>query len=128
MSKRVEVDVKGWKGSVTFHEPLNMEQVFAIEDAQDSAVDTPDSKFLKKVQEVAGQEVQKVSWSRRSDKLFLPPIFKCVEKWEIEGLPQDVTAESFPMTPRGKIHDLIDWLYGQLMTIYSGETDIPNES
>lgn len=128
MSKRVISTLEKFPGSVTFHDPLNIDQVFAIENAKDAIVDQPDSKFLVKVQQLAGQEYQQVTWSSRGDALFLPAICMCIEKWEIEGLPEKVTPENFPMTPRVDARALVDWLWTELNKIYEGETNIPNAS
>lgn len=128
MSKRIISTVKKFPGSVTFCEPLNLAQVFAIEDAKDAIVDQPDSKFLVKIQELAGKEYQQITWSSRGDALFLPAICLCVEKWELEGLPENVTPDNFPMTPRVDSSALVNWLWSELDKIYTGEIDIPNES
>ncbi len=47
----------------------------------------------------------------------------CVEKWEL----QNFTAEPFPFSPRKDTHKLIDWLWNEILTIYEGESIVPNE-
>lgn len=134
MPKKIDVQIKGFEGSVTFFEPLFLEQVLAIEDAQDAAAEqAPPSALLTKLNELSGKvddkgEVIRVTWSSRVDKHFIPAICKSVEKWEIAGLPEKVTPETFPMSPRSRTIELINFLFGELVKIYSGEIDVPNES
>lgn len=119
--------VKGFEGSVTFHDPLNIEQVFAIEDAQDMATEVEPSKFLTKISEAQGQTIQ-AAWSSRSDRLFIPAILLCVKEWQVPTLPSPLTVDNFPFTPRGRASEFINWLWNEVTEIYQGETEIPNAS
>lgn len=134
MPKIIEIDIQPFQGRVTLCQPLNLEQVIALEDAQDAATaeETP-SALLTKLNEIQGVkgddgEPVKVSWSSRQDRHFIPALCKSVEKWELTGLPEKVTPENFPMTPRGAAVKLVRLLVGELMTIYNGETEVPNAS
>lgn len=123
--------IKGFEGSVTFHDPLNMEQVFAIEEAQDQATDIEPSRFLTRINEIRGEKDQdgnivKAAWSSKANALFLPAILLCVKEWHIERIPAGVTKDTFPMTPRGPANALVDWLWDSIIEIYQGETEIPN--
>ena len=126
---------------MVFHEPLNREQVFAIEDAQDRATDTEGvepSKFLtelmqararlearEKGEEPKAEEIQ-YHWTSRTDDIFLPAILLCVKEWHIERVPAGVTIDTFPMSPRGVASQFINWLWSALLGIYQGEIEIPN--
>jgi hypothetical protein len=133
MPKRKECKVKGFEGHAIFHDPLNMEQVFAIEEAQDTATDIEPSKFLTKVNELRGAkdeatgEIVKASWSSKVDKLLLPAIMLCVKEWHLENVPEGVSLETFPMTPRGTASELVNWLWTQIIEVYQGEVSVPNE-
>jgi hypothetical protein len=62
------------------------------------------------------------------DKHFIGAICKCVEEWHLEGFPEKVHPENFPMTPRKASNDLVSLLFGELTKIYQGEAVIPNGS
>jgi len=125
--KRIESPSKRWPGHALLHDPLNLEQVYAIEDVQDAATEIEPSKFLAKVNETGGTQIG-VHWSSRTDKLLLPAIFKCVAEWHLESFPDKPDSSNFPASPRRDARQLIDWLWDEINKIYIGETDIPNES
>lgn len=132
MPKTVTSTIAAYPGVVIFHEPLFFEQVAAFEDAQDAAVEVEPSQFWTKIAEARDMkdekgEVVKLSWTSRSDRAFLPALLKCVKEWHIEGIPEQPTLETFPFTPRGSIHDLIEWLVTELRKIVDGEKSVPNE-
>lgn len=60
------------------------------------------------------------------DERMLPAVIACVEKWELQGFPEIVTADTFPATPRGESHELVKWLFAEIHRIYIGELTIPN--
>jgi hypothetical protein len=62
------------------------------------------------------------------DGYQLPSIIACVEKWELDNIPVNVTADNFPASPRKDTHKLINWLYSEIQKVYFGELEIPNES
>jgi len=66
-------------------------------------------------------------WLSVVDANQLPAILGCVEKWEIENIPEKPTLETFPASPRAETHKLIDWLFRELLTVYFGEATVPNE-
>lgn len=61
------------------------------------------------------------------DKPKLPAILACVETWGLQGFPERVTMESFPGSPRKESHDLIDWLWLEILNVYTGVLEVPNE-
>ena len=133
MTKIVESSVEGFKGKVHFASPLNLDQVFAIEDAKDNAIQIEPSAFLTKLNEFQGVkddngEVVKAQWSSKADKFFIPALLLCVEKFEVENIPEKPTLETFPLTPRAKSQKFIDFLWSQLESVYAGEVEVPNAS
>ena len=98
-------------GTVYIAEPLTCAQAEAIEAAMEINIQ-PDEKI----------------WYTVLDKKKLPAIFACVEKWELSNLPENITSETFPFSPRKDTHQLIDWLYDEIRKVYLGELEIPNES
>lgn len=109
MSKVINVSGK-WEGSVTFADPLTLSQARLIEEALESPQKSDDGKI----------------WLSAIDEKRLPALFGCVTKWELKGL-EDVTLDTFPASPRKASHKLIDFLFLELMKVYTGEAEIPNE-
>jgi hypothetical protein len=105
MSKRVSSPSPRWPGSVVFWDPLSLPQALAWEKAIRSIQDRTDVATITDI-----------------NYAILPGICACVEKWELEGLEQ-LTPDTFPATPRRKSIDLINWLIGEISTIYSGEEE-----
>jgi len=133
MSRIVLSAIEGYQGRVILRAPLNLEQVFAIETAQDAAAEIEPSAFWTKVNElrdIKGDDgkILKASWSSHSDKYFLEAILTCAEKFEIEGIEENPTLENFPMTPRDKARDFVQLVWDELQIIYNGERAVPNES
>ena len=140
--KQKECTIKGFEGTVVFSEPLNLEQVFAIEEAQEQADEIEPSKLLTKI--VAARvalDAQKkgeqppeiadgfgVHWTSRTDGAFLPAILLCVREWHLAGVPEKPTIDTFPATPRNKASELVNWLWSEITEIYQGETEVPNVS
>lgn len=131
--KIVTSTIKGFEGRVTFKDPLFIDDIFAIEDAQDKAAGIEPSLFWMKLNESIGKtddkgEAVKVTWSSRSDAFYIAAILKCVERFEVNGLEEKPTLETFPMTPRVQAREFVDLLWSELDKIYRGETEVPNAS
>lgn len=111
MSKVIQSPVKRFQGSVTIADPLTLPQAQLIE----AAMRPPESDNDGRI------------WLTVFDIGKLPAIFGCVEKWELENIPENVTAETFPASPRGDTHKLIDWIFREVLAVYLGEAEVPNE-
>jgi hypothetical protein len=61
-------------------------------------------------------------------KAFLPGILPCVEKWDIPGIPANVTIDTWPLRPRSAVGSLLVWLASEVGKLYadSTDTDTPN--
>lgn len=112
MSKTIISPSKKWAGSVTLADPLTLPQAEAFEAGLELPKDIPADGLI---------------FNTVTDKLKLPAILACVEKWELADFPADVNMGTFPFSPRGKSSELINWLYGEIFLIYKGESEIPNE-
>jgi hypothetical protein len=110
MSKVIQSPIKRWAGSVIIADPLTIPQAQLIEAA------------MKMPEATDGERV----WLSVIDVMQLPAIIGCVEKWELENLPDKVTADNFPASPRKDSHLLIEWLFGEIRQVYFGELEIPN--
>jgi len=118
--KQIESKSKRWPGTVTLSDPMTLPQVIAFEKAlQDSGEffeDKDGSRVLK----------PKMMWGG-PDAAYIVGVLACVEKWELEGFPKKVSSDNFPATPRKDSHELVQWLFGEILSVYAGEIDIPNE-
>ena len=114
MSKRIISTSKRWGGSVVIADPLTIPQAKLIE----AGMGTPPVDESNTTGRV---------WLSVIDDLQLPAIFGCVEKWELDNMPAELTAGNFPASPRGDSHKLIEWLFKELMLVYFGEALVPNE-
>ena len=61
-----------------------------------------------------------------SDERMLPLLIDLVQEWHLEGVPDEPTIETIPMTPAKAGHELVSWLSGELFKLYTGETEVPN--
>jgi len=111
MSKRITSPIKRWAGSVTIADPLTLPQAEAFE-------------ACLELQKIDGEN--KFVFLTVKDKQRLPGVLACVEKWELENFPNDVTLDTFPFSPRGASHKLIEWIYDEIFNIYIGELEVPN--
>lgn len=102
--KRIESPVKKWPGYILFHDPIPLVHVLAFENA------------------INGVDRNKFS-SSSSQVLLLPSILPCVAEWHLEGFPENVTADSFPGTPRKDSSILISALINAITKIYAGDEE-----
>ena len=124
MPKVIECTIKPFVGSVTLYDPMAMPMVMGL----DVCLTTRRDFFEEK--EVDGDLVytlkSRTGWSA-PDSEALKGIIPCVEKWELACFPESVTVETFPGTPRVASKKLVDWLLAEILKVYSGELEIPNE-
>ena len=113
MSKRIVSKITRWGGSVTIADPLTISQAKLIE-----------AGMGKVPPELVGENGK--YWLSVEDDMKLPALFGCVEKWELDNFPQNVTLDNFPASPRGDSHKLIDSIFAELMIVYFGEALVPN--
>lgn len=59
------------------------------------------------------------------DNIVVRGIVAIVSKWELDGLPEVLTVESFPGSPRAESAKLIAWLIGEISRIYTGAQEVP---
>lgn len=99
MSKTVTSPVKRFAGTVVLRDPLPYLTV---------------TKFEKVIRDNIEADM---------GEKFLPVILESVEKWELKNIPDSMTVENFPGTPRKAVYELIAWLLGELTAIYKGNED-----
>jgi hypothetical protein len=111
VSRTITSPSKIWTGTVTLCDALLLPQAEAIDEA-----------MLGEPLATNG----KVTYTA-IDKIHLPAVFACVEKWNLAGFPQTPTLENFPMNPLPARHELVEWLWNEVRLIYFGEAEVPNE-
>lgn len=111
MSKQITSPLKRWPGSVVIADPLTI----------------PQAQFIEAGLKQPAQKGEKVFFTAL-DVMKLPAVLACVEKWELENFPPAVGMDNFPASPRKDSHLLVDWIFGELLKVYSGEAIVPNES
>ena len=110
MSKVLTSPIERWAGSVTIADPLTIPQAQLIEAA------------MRKPETEEGEKV----WLTLIDSQRLPAILGCVTLWGLDNIPVNVTAETFPASPRVDSHKLIDWIFSEILKVYLGEAIVPN--
>ena len=110
MSKKISSPVQRWAGTVTIADPLTIPQAQLIEAGMTMPENGADGRV----------------WLSVIDNMQLPAVFGCVEKWELDNMPADLTLDNFPASPRKDSHDLVDWLFTEIRKVYFGELVIPN--
>lgn len=108
--KTIKSPSKKWPGEVVLSDPLTFPQVLKLEEA------------LREAQ-AAGDNISMT----RMNYLLLPGILACVERFNLDGFPETVTADTFPATPRVASAELIAWLINEVMDLYRNAVEIPNE-
>lgn len=110
MPKVIASPSKRWPGSVTLYDPLTLPQVEAIETA---------------LAENRGRE--ETSIPAKFDRSYIPAFIACVEVWNIQDFPNPPALETWPLSPRRDASVISSWLLTEILRIYNGEMDIPNE-
>jgi len=109
MGKVITSPSKRWSGSVTISDPLLIPQTIAFEEALNSAKES-------------GAE----STAAKYSYLLLPGVCACVEKWNLAGLPEDMTPETFPGSPKIESIKLLAWLINEVAALYNDAEAVPN--
>ncbi len=110
MSKTVSSPVKSFPGSVVLADPLTHPQLVAFQRAH------------RAVQE-AGEDIV---WAEQR-LLLLPGLLACVERWELQGIPENPTPDTFPASPERAVARLLAWLIEEITHVWVGDPeDDPN--
>ena len=117
MSKVIKSTIKRWPGTVTIADPMTMPQVLAVEkaliDSRDFIEERKDGKTYLKAKTMPGS----------IDAPRLEAVIACVESWDLK----DFQSDPIQCTPRDDSRDLISLLFSEILNIYNGEIEIPNE-
>jgi hypothetical protein len=110
MSKTKTFESTIWGGSVTFHDPLTIEQEAAWEYAYAD---------LQKARERGGG-ISAILIAA------LPGIDACVEKWELKNFPERPTLADWPMHQKVESAKLLACLVKNILELYNDSVNIPN--
>ncbi len=99
--------VKRFGGQVTLPETYTFGQVMAWEQALDAASEAGGKGYA--------------AWHA-----LLPGIIACVDKWELTGVPEQPTPETFPFTPLVSANKLMAWLMGEVQAQIAAGDELPN--
>jgi hypothetical protein len=110
MSKVIESPVKRWPGTITLPDYLTYPQVVAFRKA------VAEAKGL-------GEDAQLDVYNYA----MLPGLCICVERWDIAGLPEHVTAETFPAAPARASSQLLAWVINGVVALFKDAEEIPND-
>ena len=114
MSKIITSPVEKFPGTVTLSNPLTFPQFLAVQDAVlgiQALRDEPDGDTLTQ---------------ERINFMYLPGLIGCVEEWRLENFPEEVTEDTFPVTPGVASNELIVWLLSEIISLYNEAEEVPN--
>lgn len=117
MSKTITSPIVRWQGTVTLSEPLTLPQAEAIEQAQ--------SLLQEKIKELVEKKITEFFFLEL-DKLKAVAINLCLEKWSLDNFTP-LADNTVPFSPRKESHQLIDWLFDEILKVYTGDLEVPNE-
>lgn len=128
MAKIIESPSKKWAGTVTLSDPLSMPQVMAFEDAIQNGIDQAiEHGNVVTVKDKDGNEREAANvMSARYMLGILPGVCACVEKWDLQGLPENMTPDKFPGSPKIASAELLAWLIREITILYNDAETVPN--
>jgi len=110
MSKIIESPVKKFPGTVTVPDDLDYSQGVKYVTAYREA-------------KALGEAATMIEFVYT----MMPAICYCVEKWELTGLPSQVTPEVLEKAKPGRaVAALMSWLFQETTVLYS-RTEVPND-
>jgi len=124
MPKVIKSPVKHFPGTVTLSDPLTLPQVVKIDECLFNR------RHYFEETEVDGERMYTLkdgNFPSQADTVGVAAIVECVDEWALKNFPNDVTAETFPGSPRGASRELVSWLILEVLKVYNGETEVPNE-
>ena len=104
-----------WTGYVILPDALNYPQLLTWEDAR---------------QELETLKVE--TWGEgaanpHGTNHIVPALCALVREWHLSGLPERLTIDTFPATPRTQSTLLIVWLVGLIASLYAGSEETPEK-
>jgi hypothetical protein len=119
MGRIIKSPAKCWPGQVVLPDALTFPQYIAWKDA------LSDVERLK-----VNSEVITVGDIATDEKLLLavlPGVIACVERWELDNFPINITADTFPATPRDASYVLLSAVMVEINALATQADAVPNE-
>jgi hypothetical protein len=108
LSKIVTSGVKGFTGTVTLVDPLTYpvytQYLDALEAAQEHRTERPDLGYLA----------------------LLPGVLACVESFQVDGVPEHATVDTFPATPARRAAEFLGFLVVEVSGLITEAEIVPN--
>lgn len=111
----IESPVEHFKGTVELSDPLTFPQVIGFQDA------------IRETMKLISEDGRENIVLAKLHFALLPGILPCVEKWELENLPEKLTIKNFPATPMTAAGLLVDWLRDEILSLVVEAESVPNE-
>lgn len=110
MGRKFESPVERWPGHIVVSDPMLLPQSIAWRVALREAQALDDNASTEE-------------WSQ----ILLPAAWLCLDEWEIEGVPQDITK--IEATPTDEFHEFTRWLMKCVQKPFqdTGDEAVPNE-
>ncbi len=135
----IKSELKRFPGTILLPDYLTPEQVFAVEDAQFAARDWWREHTVKTggtIKDAEGNDIEEVKATERFSFLrwrsnYLPAILLCVREWKLDNFPLNghgAKYAEFPMTPAEDVSELLQWTFDEIVKIYNGASNLPNDS
>jgi hypothetical protein len=105
-------------GYVVLPDALNYPQLIAWQDAIDDMLATSKSDSLTWDAATANP---------RTAQYIVTALCSIVREWRLTGLPERMTIDTFPATPRVQSVLLIAWLGGLVAGLFSGSEETPEK-
>jgi hypothetical protein len=108
MTRSVQSPVERWPGAIVVSDPLTLPQVAALE------------RSIANIGALVDPTQAEIELA------LLPGILSCVQSHTLQGLPNTLTADNFPGTPRPDAIALLDAISKTVLAIYKNEqTPVP---
>ena len=111
----IESPVEYFKGTVQLSDPLTFPQVIAFQDT------------IRETMQLMNEDGRENMTLAKLHYGLLPGILACVEKWELENMPEKPTIKNFPATPITAAGKLVDWLRKEILGLVIEAEAVPNE-
>ncbi len=106
MPKTVTSESKFFTGTVVFKDPLTWPDYMVLRTCMDQAEEIAKRTAGDETRLTAGM----VGASDEMSNIMLPGICAAVQEWHLDHLPENVTPETFPASPRLMVAGLVTWI------------------
>ena len=132
--KRVDSPIGAFPGYVEISTPLTYQQILLIEECQVNAEKVRDGLRISTAEDIEDIDIEDAARNLsvgivKHWREIIPAVVGCVSEWHItENMPEQVTVETFPGSPKKPAQDFLSFLWAEIIGIYVGEgaAEVPN--